>query len=671
MSPRPKADLHLPSSTRPGRWLPVLVLLPMLVLGCNVSEQSPSAPETASLEELLAGAAAPAPCTERSTRDPHLCQPREIHAPAGSDIDTCFRIEMRDWCKADVAGVEGRKVLVPYSDPACRERDRLSLRTYGIPARGGSDCSSSEPDLYHWSTPAPTMRILHPRAQGANGRGQGFGIHLVNAMPKISNECKGDEQPPNCFHGDNTTNLHFHGFRVSPQSPQDYVFLKLKPGEDFRYQVDPITELQPVGTQWYHPHKHGSTAIQVANGMAGAFAVVGYLDDAIRRQFPTIRERILVVQQIFPNLDYFPKPGEDGRPDRPDRSLWVNGMQKPVVTLFAGEIQRWRMVAAMQQTSSQFLLDFPIAARQIAQDGLPFTPRQYADQPLDLAGPAALFEVRRQFAFEHLELAARTTERAGILPRFHFAAGNRIDVLVRAPRTENWPRRCRSEDGSPRKWCEFGAMYTQFQPLHEEALEDFTPVGELVTLRVLNARFPSLEFPEIPKRPAYLRLEDVTKEEIDGNEKLVVFSADKGPGSNPAQPNFCIDGRKYDPDAINHCLALGTAAEWRLENRAPEGQGLIAHPFHIHTNPFQLYAVNDEERKPKIWFDTFPLPTQDGTPPSVTIRHRFLRFDGQYVLHCHILGHEDRGMMQNVESYAAGTICEELAPKYCDTCPCP
>jgi FtsP/CotA-like multicopper oxidase with cupredoxin domain len=79
---------------------------------------------------------------------------------------------------------------------------------------------------------------------------------------------------PSCFHGDNVTNMHFHGFHISPQPPQDFVLLSLYPQGTphvtpspteqvgtYQFTLDPIPYTQAEGTHWYHPHNHGSTAL--------------------------------------------------------------------------------------------------------------------------------------------------------------------------------------------------------------------------------------------------------------------------------------------------------------------------------------------------------------------------------------------------------------------------
>jgi len=93
--------------------------------------------------------------------------------------------------------------------------------------------------------------------------------------------------------------------------------------------------------------------------------------------------------------------------------------------------------------------------------------------------------------------------------------------------------------------------------------------------------------------------------------------------------------------------------EWTLMNK-----DVFQHPFHIHVNPFQVVAVNARRVDQPVWWDTFALPPRDtttGQPSTVQIRMRF-RSDvtGKTVFHCHILPHEDNGMMSIFE-LVAGT----------------
>lgn len=109
-------------------------------------------------------------------------------------------------------------------------------------------------------------------------------------------------------------------------------------------------------------------------------------------------------------------------------------------------------------------------------------------------------------------------------------------------------------------------------------------------------------------------------------------------------PVFAIDGMGFDPDRVDQIVELNTVEEWVVRNESPEW-----HPFHIHVNDFQVMSVNG---------DPVPLRYEDtiGIPPNgeIVIRIPFLDFTGKFVYHCHILIHEDFGMMAVIEVVEPG-----------------
>jgi len=114
---------------------------------------------------------------------------------------------------------------------------------------------------YNGSLIAPTISV-YPS--------QTVRIRLHNQLPAESEaDCPKPEARihtvPSCL---NTTNLHFHGLHVSPAGNSDNVLLQIAPGQSFGYEVN-IPADHPAGTFWYHFHRHGSTALQVASGMEG------------------------------------------------------------------------------------------------------------------------------------------------------------------------------------------------------------------------------------------------------------------------------------------------------------------------------------------------------------------------------------------------------------------
>ncbi len=104
-------------------------------------------------------------------------------------------------------------------------------------------------------------------------------------------------------------------------------------------------------------------------------------------------------------------------------------------------------------------------------------------------------------------------------------------------------------------------------------------------------------------------------------------------------PYFSIDGKAFDADRVDPTVNLGATEEWIIRSNNPDW-----HPFHIHVNDFQVMSINGEPQ-PAHYEDTTPVPGNG----EVVIRTRFLDFTGKFVYHCHILGHEDAGMMGVVE----------------------
>jgi len=94
-------------------------------------------------------------------------------------------------------------------------------------------------------------------------------VRLTNNLPADDPSCQRQQANINIPHCFNSTNLHMHGLWVSPAGNSDNVFLTFRPGMHFEHEYS-IPEDHPAGTFWYHPHLHGSTALQVSSGMGGA-----------------------------------------------------------------------------------------------------------------------------------------------------------------------------------------------------------------------------------------------------------------------------------------------------------------------------------------------------------------------------------------------------------------
>jgi FtsP/CotA-like multicopper oxidase with cupredoxin domain len=111
--------------------------------------------------------------------------------------------------------------------------------------------------------------------------------------------------------------------------------------------------------------------------------------------------------------------------------------------------------------------------------------------------------------------------------------------------------------------------------------------------------------------------------------------------------SFGIDGQQFDPRHEPYQAKLNTAEEWTLVNACDSKLMDHAHVYHVHVNPFMITAINGRALSTPLWRDTFVLTKRSGD--SLTIGPNFVDFTGKYVEHCHVLAHEDFGMMASVE----------------------
>ena len=566
----------------------------------------------------------------------------------------------------------------------------MTLRTYGFPKDPLQPVSLPATvdgivDLDHpsivWSAPGPTLELRKPSKDGTVA-GTRFAMVLVNAMPSKTpsgepidtHACDtlfkqgspplgpySGGTPPNCFHGNNATNFHVHGSHYSPQPHQDFVGLELLPFGTKRpahathgsrgtiaigaydYNFDPVRENQAEGTHWYHAHKHGATALQVLNGLVGAFVIRGEFDDALEAYFEKsgggkLTEHLLVVQQVQEH-----QPGLGG--GEPPAAALINGQGNPILTMKPGEIQRWRIIGATQNVNAQFTVGLPpgFTYAQIALDGVQFSPENYVCQPI-LENNSG--DCKPRPASRPIKLTSAA---------FTIGPATRIDLLVRAPRQSGTHQaRYRSPPPTLARRTRKGVVAPPVAAVN----------GDLLTVEVtadkpLEMRFPSMaEFPPMPSFLADIPAPKVTRTVGYQLEDQATLD----------QVQFFINQAKYDPECANEVLTLGTAEEWSLTNNSA-----IAHPFHIHTNPFQVVRLDEWVQTGKdakgdptgpysrrvtryvhpVWRDTLPLPTVSGDDPAnlgqAIIRYWPQDFTGEFVNHCHILGHEDRGMMHNVQ----------------------
>jgi FtsP/CotA-like multicopper oxidase with cupredoxin domain len=165
-----------------------------------------------------------------------------------------------------------------------------------------------------------------------------------------------------------------------------------------------------------------------------------------------------------------------------------------------------------------------------------------------------------------------------------------------------------------------------------------SPVGPLARIVVDGQPLPM----RLPAAPGGAPFATIRDEEITNTRRLTlsVEQPESPAAGNYQEFTYLVCGRRFDPVRVDQRIALGAIEEWTVVNEHDND-----HIFHIHTNPFQMVAINGEKLAKRDWRDTVVVPRNG----SVTFRSRFLDFTGRFVHHCHMMNHEELGMMQVVE----------------------
>jgi FtsP/CotA-like multicopper oxidase with cupredoxin domain len=414
-------------------------------------------------------------------------------------------------------------------------------------------------------------------------------VLLRNRLPAVPDKYKRMDRPRQWTN----MNLHTHGLHVSPAGNADNVFLDLAPGGDQPHEIH-LPPDHPAGCFWYHPHVHGAVTQQLRAGMAGLLIVRGDLDEV--EEVAAAEDKVMVLQAIqlddhYKLLDPIPDPG-------PGQTIWpggnylytVNGVVRPRLRMYPGQVQRWRLLNAA------------------ANDFMPLRLR------LEGHNTRLPFHV---LAWDGLTLPAPDTEDVVLL-----SPGNRADVLVRA--------------GKPGVYqlevIDFDGLSLDMPMPGLPNLKNAAAQRVVLTVEV-SGEGPSMSLPTAlpawnpPMLPIARHRDFSFTKQVDGTKFV----------------DFGIDGKPFDMTAAPYRIPLNTAEEWTLRNATTNE----AHVFHIHTNPFKVTKINGTALKTPLWRDTYLL--SERLHDSITFESNFIDFTGKFVEHCHVVAHEDLGMMSSIE----------------------
>jgi FtsP/CotA-like multicopper oxidase with cupredoxin domain len=386
------------------------------------------------------------------------------------------------------------------------------------------------------------------------------------------------------------TNLHFHGLTVSPDAPQDDVLdMMAMPGSALLYNVQ-IPKDHPPGLYWYHTHPHGESYQQALDGMSGALVIEG-------------------IESYFPSLT-----------DLPERILVVRGrsiVNDPQSADLKHRVELSSDVCGGEPEAMEEI--FTVNGSVRPQIEIAPGERQFwrlvnasADRYLNLHLEGQSFEI---VAMDGMPIAMHDpNHRTRTVDHVLLPPAGRLEAIVTGPAADG-PRhlisRCvdTGPDGDPNP-----AM----------VLADIVPRS--ATDSHANTR-KSLLKPEF-------KAVDLTGEEKAPPRFTVTFTEDN--------KGFYINGEKFAPNAAPMVRAkVGSFQHWRIVNATGE-----LHPMHIHQVHFLAYAENDKPIADALWLDTVNVPYGGSVDVIMDFTDPVIR--GMSVFHCHLLNHEDKGMMAKI-----------------------
>jgi FtsP/CotA-like multicopper oxidase with cupredoxin domain len=555
---------------------------------------------------------------------------------------------------------------------------------------------------------------------------------LDNSLDLNDPSCPvGKHAGPGCY---NTINMHFHGLHVSPAGNSDNVLLNIGPQTKFEYEIN-IPVDHPSGTFWYHPHRHGSTALQVASGASGALIIRGdrhyasnapgdidtILRDAAGAPMP---EQIFLFQQIpyacfdsagniieNPDQTWSCPAGKTGVVEDFDQQLasptvWdtsgrftsINGAVQPAISgIGAGEVQRWRFIhAGIHDTVNVQIVPMvttgpraALALRGILA-GTPKEQEQTIKQlcPVTVPDGSKAVDLVPQF-----EIATDGLTRTAITPigvnqksisggigSNFLQPGYRSDVLVAFPQAGTYCILNQAATPAERTNAGGGGQGPNVtQLLATVIVAGGKPVtgdlGEFVRNTLYEGNKGDNSLPKAAldgllrgDLTPWRGMPEIGPASNSANPRSVAFYI--GPLPDPAHPplnpngrfGFWLNQQEYDPDRVDQTLQVGATEDWVLTSYGEP------HIFHIHVNPFEvmdvthngksIFGKNGECLVPpndvglqnqycNMWH-TFKDTVFVQNDYQVHVRSTYDRYIGEFVMHCHILDHEDSGMMANI-----------------------
>lgn len=450
-------------------------------------------------------------------------------------------------------------------------------------------------------------------------------------------------------HDFEATNLHYHGMDIKPHlfnplGTEDPLakMISIAPGENFDYTFR-VPADHPSGLYWYHPHQHGSTAVQAVSGMAGPLIVKGPIDEV--PEIKAAREVLMAIQDI----GLF-------KSDEPGDTRWTyNPQPRMIWQTFGGVVQEYNkekktFVDTVPPLNGGYTTG-DYALRYLLMNGKAFfkethnaaypqspVAQQLAPQTIVTMaqGEVVRFRVLNgcsdNFMPIHVQghdmhviaLDGVNFQTPRVMSQVELAPGNRVEFLLKAK--------------------DVAGDYSIIQ--EPQAVQFLDSPRKVIATITVTADSKPMPLPAtLPTPTRYYPL--IKQSQVNRPVRTITFSTKfRGPLNPQVGMDFMINGVLYAETVAGVEVDLDAIEEWHLVLPKGESEG---HPFHIHVNHFEVISVNGVPQPSGVLKDTIWIPKPTATEDSVIVlRTKFKEFTGKAVFHCHILPHEDTGMMSNI-----------------------
>ena len=514
-----------------------------------------------------------------------------------------------------------------------------------------ANATSGAPQLtYNGSEVPPTLRLLP---------GDTLIVNLRNNLPT----------PPAGAGYLNDTNLHYHGLHVNPNAPgDDSIDMLAMPGQALHYQIA-IPANHPSGLYWYHSHAHGEAERQNLSGMSGALIIDGISQYA--PQIASMPERVLIARDVLPAGQVLPNA------DKNQVRAMIWAMQHGTHTT-AAQMHGMAMPGMpMHGTAVHGMaMDTPVRGATTAKTRNPYVVVDPKYRRFVRAA-ASTHCTTSEAPVKNWTLNGQTQPSIGIRPHeqqfwrlVNAGSDTYLDVQV-----DNTQMQIVGIDGVPLASVGNAPMTVTHYVVPPASRLEFVvtgpPAGTTAFLRT-NCFDSGQSGPAMPAATlATINAASSLSDQARPRDRVARASAlrTRSVHSVAYIRNFVraagvtrtqtltysdqntINGQAYDPAGPPQFYAQsGTMERWQIVNNSSQ-----VHTFHIHQLHFVVQSIVGgpaiEQNNVGQVMDNVDVPaaTANG-PSSVTLLMDFTdpSIVGTFLLHCHILSHEDAGMMAKI-----------------------